>query len=372
MEPVRVHLTTPQLRKFHRSQPFQLSHDQLIGNGLGHHEVELDLHPNHHRRIQSNIRGGRGFRFSPETIRGGSLLGSLKKGVMRTGQYIRKNVPKSALQTAVHKIADRANLGDIGRYALDKGLDIGYSNTSGADLKRQAIDFGKDFLQKKMEGRGFHRPKKGSAEAKAWGERMKQLRMAKKNGGEMIEGGSTYAQRLARRTRNTFKPVGRAFRKFGETVAPIVVPIAKEAGKAFLDKAKAGAIDALTSQGLIKGGSTYAQRLARRTRNTFKPVGRAFRKFGETVAPIVAPIAKEAGRALLDKATQGAMGMLMGGMGVRNHRIPVQGGALRKGVPLPLYTKETMGRIGTHGLLDHQRGSRNGLLHGGSFLPLGS
>jgi len=45
---------------------------------------------------------------------------------------------------------------------------------------------------------------------------------------------------------------------------------------------------------------------------------------------------------------------------------------LRKGVPLPLYTKETMGRIGTHGLLDHQRGSRNGLLHGGSFLPLGS
>ena len=344
MEPVRVHLTTPQLRKFHRSQPFQLSHDQLMGHGVGQHEVELDLHPSHHKRIQSNIRGGKGFRFSPETIRGGSLLGSLKKGVMRTGQYIRKNVPKSALQTAVHRIADRANLGDMGRYALDKGLDIGYSATPGADLKRQAIDFAKDTLQKKLEGRGFQRPKKGSAEAKAWGQRMKQLRMAKQTGGEMIEGGSTYAQRLARRTRNTFKPVGEALRKVGQTVAPMIVPLAQ--------------------QYLMKGGSTYAQRLARRTRNTFKPVGRAFQQLGNELRPIVAPIVKQAGQALIDRAKSEAVGML--------HRIPVQGGALRRGVPTPLYTNETMGRIATHGLLDHQRGSRNGLLHGGSFLPLGS
>lgn len=109
----------------------------MIGNGVGHHEVELDLHPSHHKWIQSNIRGGRGLRFSPDRIQGRSLLGSLKKGAMRAGDYIRKNVPKSAVQKAVNRFADRNYLGDLSRYALDKGLDIGYSIASGADFNKR-------------------------------------------------------------------------------------------------------------------------------------------------------------------------------------------------------------------------------------------
>ena len=47
------------------------------------------------------------------------------------------------------------------------------------------------------------------------------------------------------------------------------------------------------------------------------------------------------------------------------------GGSLLKGPPKALYTKKTTDRIMTHGLSKHVSGSRNGLVHGGSFLPLG-
>jgi len=64
-------------------------------------------------------------------------------------------------------------------------------------------------------------------------------------------GGSTYAQRLARRTRNTFRPASK----------------------------------------YMMGGSTYAHRLARRTRNTFRPV-----------AKFLGPIVQKFGPALVDMA----------------------------------------------------------------------
>lgn len=112
---------------------------------------------------------------------------------------------------------------------------------------------------------------------------MRRLRMAKQNGGEKIEGGSTYARHLARRTKNTFKPVGDALiTKSWTTVAPMIVQ--------------------LVQQYLMKGGSTYAQRLARRTRNALKPVGRAFQQLGNELRLIVAPIVKQAGQALMDRA----------------------------------------------------------------------
>jgi hypothetical protein len=40
--------------------------------------------------------------------------------------------------------------------------------------------------------------------------------------GEGMMGGSTYAQRLARRTRNTFKPVGQAFQRLAHEASPYV------------------------------------------------------------------------------------------------------------------------------------------------------
>jgi len=91
-----------------------------------------------------------------------------------------------------------------------------------------------------------------------------------------------------------------------------------------------------------------------------------------TVAPVVAPIAKTVGKQLLASGAEAALPLLLGvGVHRRSHRIPVEGGTLVKGIPLPHYTNETRGRIATHGLMSHQRGTLNGL-HGGSFLPLGS
>ena len=77
---------------------------------------------------------------------------------------------------------------------------------------------------------------------------------------------------------------------------------------------------------------------------------------------------KALGNAIADKVGQST------GYGLKNlgGTLFVKGGAFVRGVPLPIYTDSTKERIQTHGLLSHQRGTRNGLLQGGSFLALGS
>ena len=63
----------------------------------------------------------------------------------------------------------------------------------------------------------------------------------------------------------------------------------------------------------------------------------------------------------------------IGGQNGIFHRpnLPVEGGAFVHGVPQPHISNSTSERIQTLGLLRHHRGSKNGLIHGGSFLPLG-
>ena len=108
----------------------------------------------------------------------------------------------------------------------------------------------------------------------------------------------------------------------------------------------------------IEGGSTYLQRLARRTRNTFRPVEKAVRPFIKPalneLKDIALPIVKDMVRdAVTNTITSGI------------------GGNLLRGAPRPLYTQKTTNRIMTHGLSKKMVGNRNGLVHGGSFLPLG-
>ena len=112
----------------------------------------------------------------------------------------------------------------------------------------------------------------------------------------------------------------------------------------------------------MQGGATYLQRLARRTRNTFRPVARAFRPLVKPALKelknIALPIVKDAARDMVRDAFTGAV---TGGVG----------GNLLRGAPRPLYTQKTTDRIMTHGLSKKMVGNRNGLVHGGSFLPLG-
>ena len=117
----------------------------------------------------------------------------------------------------------------------------------------------------------------------------------------------------------------------------------------------------LDMQDEMQGGATYLQRLARRTRNTFRPVARAFRPLVKPalkeLKDIALPIVKDAARDMVRDAVTTAV---TGGVG----------GNLLGGAPKPLYTKKTTDRIMTHGL-SKKMVNQNGLMHGGSFLPLG-
>ena len=108
----------------------------------------------------------------------------------------------------------------------------------------------------------------------------------------------------------------------------------------------------------IEGGRTYLQRLASRTRNTFRPVEKAFR-------PLVKPALKELKNIALPIVKDAARDM------VRDAVTSSVGGNLVRGPLRPLYTQKTTDRIMTGGLSKKIVGNRNGLVHGGSFLPLG-
>ena len=94
----------------------------------------------------------------------------------------------------------------------------------------------------------------------------------------------------------------------------------------------------------------------------------AFPEGGVAAGFIGSQAGKALGNAIADKVGQST------GYGLQNlgGTLFVKGGAFVRGVPLPIYTDSTKERIQTHGLLSHQRGTRNGLLQGGSFLALGS
>ncbi len=149
---------------------------------------------------------------------------------------------------------------------------------------------------------------------------------------------------------------------------------------------------AIKEEAPIEGGATYLQRLARRTRNTFKPVERAFKK-----EIIDSGVGKEIAKELIKVGTQyalptattalsmmagdetGQTGRIIGniagkrlqGLADRSGYGAGVGGNMVRGAPRPLYTQRTTDRIMTHGLSSHKTGTRNGLVQGGSFLPLG-
>ena len=81
---------------------------------------------------------------------------------------------------------------------------------------------------------------------------------------------------------------------------------------------------------------------------------------------------KELGKIIAQKVGDATgYGLRKGKDAVFNSRIHTIGGNFLDGIPLPIYTKTTLDRIDTHGLISHHK-NKNGLYNGGSFLPLGS
>ena len=88
-DPLQIYLNKQQLKKFQTQKSFQLSNAQLA-SGTGLHRVQIQLHPHHHKRLLSSASKNKGFRFSPDTIQGGSVIGSIKGAASKVGSTLQK------------------------------------------------------------------------------------------------------------------------------------------------------------------------------------------------------------------------------------------------------------------------------------------
>jgi hypothetical protein len=73
---MKLTITGGQLRKYKTGQSFQLSKNQLRGEAKTGKQHEIDLDESHRKKLQSAVRRGKGYR-----VKGGSILGSISKGV---------------------------------------------------------------------------------------------------------------------------------------------------------------------------------------------------------------------------------------------------------------------------------------------------
>jgi hypothetical protein len=206
--PVQIGLSKRHLNSLIKGRGFQLKSNEL--NGSGPHQVELHLDNALQRRMQSAMNRGKGIR--------------IPKGVMHTllqavKSVYRKHVPKGLRDSLSNVVIDGKK--------LHKNFKDGDVQESLDNLKSLHNNI-THVVEKTKEFKGG-RVAKGSQEAK---DRMAKIRAMRK-----VVGGSTYAQRLARRTRNTFRPVVKAAKTVVNAVAPIakkVAPMAKNIGKKVL------------------------------------------------------------------------------------------------------------------------------------------
>jgi len=144
MERIEVYLTPQQHKKLLHHEPFQLSAQQLKDSdkhiGKKFH-VELQLSKAHYKKLLSNVKAGKGYRFTKEAILGGDLLGELWNGakkaagavgsvVNKVGEYIpadmiRKGVKTglTAGATALGTMVGNPELGLMAAPLIDKGVD---------------------------------------------------------------------------------------------------------------------------------------------------------------------------------------------------------------------------------------------------------
>jgi hypothetical protein len=124
-EKIELNLTAAQLRKMKTGKPFQLSHVQLMeGTTSSRHEVEISVSAQTAKKIRSALKRGKGFRFSPSLIEGGSLKSFMKSAsntVQKGAQFVASNagrvveagksmVDKNMLKNKLDEIATGVSL----------------------------------------------------------------------------------------------------------------------------------------------------------------------------------------------------------------------------------------------------------------------
>lgn len=158
------------------------------------------------------------------------------KELVKTGDVIKRGFQKEIIDSGVGKEIAR-NLINVGTDVLLPAALGGLSTLAGdpTGLSGQAAA--------NIAGRYIHQ----AAAKGGYGTKKGMRRVGAPRGARLayddleVVGGSTYAQRLARRTRNTFKPVAEAFKKIARN------PVVKEIGKQALREGAKVAGEALSA-----------------------------------------------------------------------------------------------------------------------------
>jgi hypothetical protein len=222
--PVHIGKLSPaQISKLLNGHPVRMKHGT-------HHVIHVskEQHKKYHKAKLANK--GLNMQFDPyqidqhQHLRGHGLFSSLK----------------NAAKSAVKQYAPAA-------IASAKSALQSYVPTQAHSL----LDMAADHANSVVAGSGVRR------------HRRRRVRKPKSEKAEM--GGSTYAQRLARRTRNTFAPVQKAFQPVAEAFKPLAHQFAHQAGQAAQQYGKQALANAATS--LMSGaGVGRARGRARRGR----------------------------------------------------------------------------------------------------------
>ena len=111
---MKIQISSPQMTKFKKGKPFQLSRDQIQGQPKKGKQHEVEIDDAHMKKIQSAAKRGKGYRISGEGlfksagkklgvsksvgdgIEGGSFLKSVKKTAKKVGKTVKKGVSTAA------------------------------------------------------------------------------------------------------------------------------------------------------------------------------------------------------------------------------------------------------------------------------------
>jgi hypothetical protein len=222
-----------------------------------------------------------------------------------------------------------------------------------------------------------------------------------------MEGGATYFQRQARRAKNTLRKIGNTAKDVGKFVAKnIPKDLVKEIANVAIDeldlppeskrivdkgidlgyKSQGKGMEKMEAGGdrlkrrLTQGNPwiNHVKRMAQEkgmsyrdalkhpdTKASYQKGGsffgdlkKGFKKVGKFVKPVM-PFAKEIGKDIAKDAVKDAI--LGAGHGKSKHNIHTEGGQLLHGIPKSMAQRRKA----------RERIHTNGLMHGGSFLPLG-
>jgi hypothetical protein len=124
---MKIQISSQQMSKFKKGEPFQLSRDQIQGQPKKGKQHEVEIDDSHMKKIQSAAKRGKGYRISGEGlfksagkklgvsksvgdgIEGGSFLKSVKNTAKKAGKTIKKGVSTAA--DSIEQAAYDVNLG---------------------------------------------------------------------------------------------------------------------------------------------------------------------------------------------------------------------------------------------------------------------